>query len=435
MNNNRYLELQRKLGSFYFNKVQPKLELHNKIRQEKAINLIIVYCFIISAIVSVITSVLHLFPISILSSLTFAAGGVALVIRARKKRTIEIDVDTDLKSQLMDEFVKIFGDLHWHNDKIANKIHNDNLHELTRPLRGKANLGSNLANITPEYQQIAKAQQALYNNWWKDLNKVKELNLFNVLTILFDDCIDGIYENVSFSIKEITIIPPVAVILPLLIAAAPITLLLGLLGLIFLVIGSFEIINLYNRFITTIISLGASKTTAALIAATIFVLAIKFIIDIIVKLYRRSSTRFRGVVVEFAMNKDFEGHTFILDNTKDGKAINVNKNKYSEVKLEDVEFEKDYTVWSDNQIEARYLLTTTFIERLKNLKTSYKAKYTRVSFKDNKIVIAAHTGRDMFKMANAFTKTGKETFIELFNEIASVLEFIEQLKLNKKIGL
>ena len=58
-----------------------------------------------------------------------------------------------------------------------------------------------------------------------------------------------------------------------------------------------------------------------------------------------------------------------------------------------------------------------------------------MSFKNNKIVIAIHTGRDMFEMVKAFSKTGKETFIELFKEIASVLDIIEQLKLNKKIGL
>ncbi|MGN0031797.1 MAG: DUF3137 domain-containing protein [Candidatus Gastranaerophilaceae bacterium] len=422
----KYLELQRKLSEFYINRVQPKLKLHNEAKRKKDINLIILYSIIISIIVCVITSIFKLFPLQLFSIFTFIVGTAALIIRA--ERTIEFDIDTDLKIQLMDDFVKIFGDLHWYNLNISNKILEDKLYKLKKR-------NSNLANIAPEYLQITKSQQALYTNIWSDVNKIKELNIFNVLGISFDDCIDGRYENVPFSIKEITVIPPAVADLGCLISFIPVISFFGIIIALILLVAGLQILGLYYAFIDTIVKLGASKITATLIAATIFVLSIKFIINIIAKLYRHRSTGFRGVMIEFDMNKNFEGHTFILDNTKDGKAINVNKNEYSEVKLEDIEFEKDYTIWSNNQIEARYLLTTTFIERLKNLKTSFKAQYTRVSFKDNKIVIAIHTGRDMFKMANAFSKTGKETFIELFKEIASVLDFIEQLKLNKKIGL
>ena len=38
-------------------------------------------------------------------------------------------------------------------------------------------------------------------------------------------------------------------------------------------------------------------------------------------------------------------------------------------------------------------------------------------------------------MANMTSDTGKQTFIALFEEIVSVLDFINQLKLNKKLGL
>ena len=422
----KYLELQRKLSEFYINRFQPKLKLHNEAKRKKDINLIILYSIIISIIVCVITSIFKLFPLQLFSFFTFIVGTAALIIKAG--RTIELDIDTDLKIQLMDDFVKIFGDLHWYNLNISNKILEDKVYKLKKR-------SSNLANIAPEYLQITKSQRALYTNIWSDVNKIKELNIFNILGISFDDCIDGKYENVPFSIKEITVIPPVAADLGCLIFCIPVISFFGIIIALILLVAGVQILSLYYAVIGTIVKLGASKITATLIAATIFVVSIKFIINIITKLYRHRSTGFRGVMIEFDMNKNFEGHTFILDNTKDGKAINVNKSEYSEVKLEDIEFEKDYTVWSNNQIEARYLLTTTFIERLKNLKTSFKAQYTRVSFKNNKIVIAIHTGRDMFKMAKAFSKTGKETFIELFKEIASVLDIIEQLKLNKKIGL
>lgn len=389
MNNNKYMELQRKLGSFYFNKVQPKITMYNKIRRENAINAILLSASTIS--LTCLAFAYWIPKLNIIIGCIFIILLLTLAIRNKSKKCINTDIEHDIKYSLMDDFVKIFGDFRWYNGKI-----------------------------------------------YQDIDKLKALNLFNILSLQFDDCIEGTYQNVPIAIKEVKITPPIfkaMVCLPILLFLGPFSIIFIIIGLILLLMGTTSIINSYNNFISTLIKFGSSKVLAAVIAATVFVIAIKFIINLISKFLHRISTSFRGIIVEFAMNKDFEGHTFILDNTKDGNAIVVDKTKYSEVKLEDVEFARNYTVWTNNQIEARYLLTTAFIERLKNLKTSFKAQYTRVSFKDNKIVIALHTGRDMFKMADMFAETGKETFIELFNEISSVIDFIEQLKLNKKLGL
>ena len=37
-------------------------------------------------------------------------------------------------------------------------------------------------------------------------------------------------------------------------------------------------------------------------------------------------------------------------------------------KLEDIYFNKQFNVYSDDEVETRYLLTTAFMERLSNLK-------------------------------------------------------------------
>lgn len=430
METNRYLELQRKLSDFYFKKVQPKLASYNQIRKDRTILTILTYGLVISFVLLLITSLIPV--INIITGTIFAIFCLCYMIKNLGQKNINRDIEHEIKFDLMDGFVKIFGDLHWYNDRIINKDNNDKIFELQNKMRNKsANYRADFIENHPEYKEIKERYQQQMKQIWNDWNKVKALNLFKFLSLEFDDCIDGTYENIPFSIKEVKTIPPIFLALgclPVLLFFGPIALIVGI---IVLLIVSSLISDLYDNFISTLIKLGASKSVAALIAATILVLSIKFIFS----KFRSASTSFKGVIVEFAMNKDFEGHTFILDNTKDGKAISVDKNKYSEVKLEDVEFAKNYTVWTNNQIEARYLLTTAFIERLKSLKTSFKAEYTRVSFKDNKIVIAVHTGRDMFKMADMFTETGKETFIELFKEISSVLDIIDQLKLNQKLGL
>ena len=211
----------------------------------------------------------------------------------------------------------------------------------------------------------------------------------------------------------------------------PIILVILILGLI----GIITIISHYYQLIDTLAKLGLSKPMSVILSASIFIFGIKFIIQLLINKLMSWAGKFRGIIVEFAMNKNFEGQTIILDNSQDGRNVSVNKKKYSVVQLEDIEFMKNYTVYSTNQIEARYLITTAFIDRLKNIKTKFKTKYIRVAFKDDKIVIALHTDRDMFKMANMTSDTGKQTFIALFEEIVSVLDFINQLKLNKKLGL
>ena len=57
-------------------------------------------------------------------------------------------------------------------------------------------------------------------------------------------------------------------------------------------------------------------------------------------------------------------------------------------KLEDIYFNKQFNVYSDDEVETRYLLTTTFMERLSNLKKSLKLKNLKCAFIDNQVVFA-----------------------------------------------
>ena len=74
---------------------------------------------------------------------------------------------------------------------------------------------------------------------------------------------------------------------------------------------------------------------------------------------RHTVTDFQGLIIKIQMNKNFEGETIV------GVKWQIDKRPgFEEVKLEDVEFMKHMKVYSTDQIEARYILTTTMIERL-----------------------------------------------------------------------
>lgn len=143
---------------------------------------------------------------------------------------------------------------------------------------------------------------------------------------------------------------------------------------------------------------------------------------------------FKGLIVEFDMNKNFQGHTIIHEKSIIAKKIPI-PSTYQEIKLETSDFSDKYKVYSDDQIEARYLLTPSMMERIENLKFTFKAKYVRASFKDNKLYIAIHTGKDMFAMGNDFKDSDSNTFQELYDEMISILKIVDELKLNQHIGL
>ena len=83
----------------------------------------------------------------------------------------------------------------------------------------------------------------------------------------------------------------------------------------------------------------------------------------------KESTRkvFGGICILFEMNKKFKGRTVVLkDRGTFGNAFTKIQGLQT-VRLEDSVFEKFFEVYSDDQIEARYLLTTGFMERMLKL--------------------------------------------------------------------
>lgn len=148
---------------------------------------------------------------------------------------------------------------------------------------------------------------------------------------------------------------------------------------------------------------------------------------------------FHGILILLDMNKNFSGQTVVL---QDKGFFNVfskishNLKGLSNVKLEDSVFEKEFEVFASDQIEARYLLTTAFMERMLNLRAAYHADKIEFSFFNNQLFIALETNRDMFEATSLFkTCLNKKLVEEAYLQIVSIFAIIDILSLNKRIGL
>lgn len=144
-------------------------------------------------------------------------------------------------------------------------------------------------------------------------------------------------------------------------------------------------------------------------------------------------TVFDGVIVKLDMNKHFMSHTVI----KPSSLIHISPSsdlKYTE--LEDVEFNKKYDVFTNDEVDARYLITPSFMERLKNMKIAFKANGVSCAFFGNFLIIALSTRKDIFSICSLVKPIDdKKQYFQMYEEILSIIKLIDHFKLNQKIGL
>ncbi len=146
--------------------------------------------------------------------------------------------------------------------------------------------------------------------------------------------------------------------------------------------------------------------------------------------------QFKGLLVSFEYKKTINGHTVIFENNEENFLVKTFLTQgYEKVNLEDVEFNKKFSVYTTNQIDARYLLTTGFMERLKNLKQNFKSKYIRASFKNEELLLAIQADKNLFEMGSVWHKLDPKTYQTMFMELISILQITDALNLNKDIGL
>ena len=138
---------------------------------------------------------------------------------------------------------------------------------------------------------------------------------------------------------------------------------------------------------------------------------------------------FKGVILKLYLEKDCESHTLIRPDSLFKMPIKNLKR----TELEDVIFEKKYDVYTNNEVEARVAITTAFMEKLNNIEKIFDTKKTYVAFYQDKLYIGLHTGKDMFKICSIKEPINNaKYFVKIFEEITSIYQLIDYLKLAKK---
>lgn len=137
---------------------------------------------------------------------------------------------------------------------------------------------------------------------------------------------------------------------------------------------------------------------------------------------------FQGLFVCTSSFKKFNSRTIIK---RDGGARFAGDKR---VHLEDPEFEKYFDVISSDQIEARYLITPAFMNRMVELNRKGIGRTMSVSFENDNINIAIASSKDWFEIPLFKPATEIANYRAILLELISIFSIIDTLKLDQNIG-
>jgi len=152
-------------------------------------------------------------------------------------------------------------------------------------------------------------------------------------------------------------------------------------------------------------------------------------------------TIFKGLFVIADFNKHFRSRTVVLPDVAE-RALGWLGQKLQDafdvfrpgelVKLEDPEFEREFAVYGDDQVEARYILTPALMRRLLEFKRK-TGKRCWFSFAGSNIHIAIDTDRDMFEMSLSRSLLDPQVVQEQLRDLQFVCGVVDDLDLNTRI--
>ena len=132
---------------------------------------------------------------------------------------------------------------------------------------------------------------------------------------------------------------------------------------------------------------------------------------------------FTGQLLALEFDQKFSGRTIVLRDK--GWLQGKKKQDMKRVGLVDPVFEKIFEAYGTDQVEARYLLTPTFMQRLVDLEHSVDGKNIRFAFVDGQLLIAIETGNryesgSMFEPLVNPSRTQK-----ILDEIGAIYDVID----------
>lgn len=152
---------------------------------------------------------------------------------------------------------------------------------------------------------------------------------------------------------------------------------------------------------------------------------------------RKTVVVFKGVFVLMSTDKTYAGRTVVR---RDAGAISNwlagSVGGLERVVLEDPEFEDQFEVYASDQVEARFLLSPDFMERLSALASDMGDGRLQAAFYDDKLFVMVPNARNLFEPPSIFTSVLTDAGIAcIARELSGVLSMVDTLLPDRRTGL
>lgn len=133
----------------------------------------------------------------------------------------------------------------------------------------------------------------------------------------------------------------------------------------------------------------------------------------------------------FDFNKNFKSNVQVISNDFIKRSLPHIKNN-KKVKLEDIEFNKMFKIYSEIEHDAFYILTPHFMEKIKKLYKELDAPI-KLTFMENKLHVAVNNGEDSFEYNVLNPINEEEIEQDIIKNIKLITDFVNELNLDNDL--
>ena len=149
---------------------------------------------------------------------------------------------------------------------------------------------------------------------------------------------------------------------------------------------------------------------------------------------------FRGLMLIADFHKHFGHRTFVFPDTAEslfggfGRAMQKLGGRRGTrlVQMDNVAFEKAFAIYTSEQVEARYILTPSMMERLLSMRKRFGGN-VRVAFKDSYVWIAVPHKHQYLEPSHHVSATDTTQIQRMLQEVIPFLQIVDELDLNTRI--
>jgi len=152
------------------------------------------------------------------------------------------------------------------------------------------------------------------------------------------------------------------------------------------------------------------------------------------------STIFQGLFIVAEFNKNFQAKTIVLPDTAQSSFGDLigswlqskNMARPELIKMDDNKFEKEFVVYGTDQVEARYILSHSLMEKLLQFKNKTQHPVA-ISFVRNHIHLAIEYNKDLFEPSIFRSLLEYKIAMEYVQTLHLAIGIVQELKLNEKL--